>query len=71
MNDELETSANQLKDSTSEINSSKSKIRIRTRNHFINTNRNTETIISLVTQASSNIELQNYDVPDYINNPSK
>ena len=71
LNDELETSATQLKDSTSEINSSKSGTMIRTGIHFINTNRNIETITCLVTQASLNTEPQNYDVPAFINNPSK
>ena len=56
---------------TSEINSSKSGTRIRTGNHFINIHRNIETITSLVTQASSSTVLQNYDVPDFINNLSK
>ena len=71
LNDELETSATQLKDSTSEINSSKSGTMIRTGIHFINTNRNIETITCLVTQASLNTEPQNYDVPAFINNSSK
>ena len=71
VNDELETSTNQLKDSTSKSNSSKSGTRIKTGTHFINTNRTIETITSLVTQASSNTKLQNYDVPGFINNPLK
>ena len=81
-NNELEIRTTQAKDrtkvkrdskgiGTSEIISSKSRTKIRTGNYFINTYRNIEIITSLITQASSNTALQNYDVPDFINNPSK